>query len=67
VGLVPGRLRPVLALNPLTGIIGGFRAALLGQPLPWDLIGIGGAVAVALAASGAFYFRRMERLFADVA
>ena len=65
--VVPEPLQPLYALNPMVGVIEGFRAALLGtRPMPWDLIGIGTVVALALFLSGALYFRRMERIFADV-
>jgi lipopolysaccharide transport system permease protein len=62
-----GPLRVVFALNPMTGVIGGFRWALLGEQFPpggyfWISIGM---VAVLLI-SGLFYFKRMERVFADV-
>ena len=58
----------LFGLYPMVGVIEGFRAGLLGTtPMPWDLIAIGGASALLLALSGAFYFRRMERIFADVA
>ncbi len=58
-------IRLVYGLYP---IIEGFRAALLGTTaMPWVLIGMGTLSAVLLALSGAFYFRRMERVFADVA
>ncbi|MEM1207088.1 MAG: ABC transporter permease [Acidobacteriota bacterium] len=61
-------LRWIYGLYPMAGVIEGFRAALLGTgPMPWDLLISGTAVAVALAVSGAFYFRRTERIFADVA
>lgn len=60
--------RWVYGLYPMAGVIEGFRAALLGtNPMPWDLIGIGTISAIALLISGAFYFRRMEGIFADVA
>ena len=66
--LVPDRYRPVYGLNPMAGVIEGFRAALLGAtPMPWDLLIPGVVTAALLAVSGAFYFRRMERVFADVA
>ena len=65
---VPAEYRLLYGLNPMAGVIEGFRSALLGTgAMPWDLIGVGSAVSVALAVSGAFVFRRMERLFADVA
>jgi len=61
-----GRL--IYGLYPLAGVIEGFRSALLGSvPMPWDLIAVGGASAFVLFVSGAFYFRRMEVAFADVA
>ena len=60
--------RLIYGLYPMAGVIEGFRAALLGTtPMPWDLIGIGSVSALIVAVSGAFYFRRMERTFADVA
>ena len=60
--------RLIYGLYPMAGVIEGFRAALLGTtPMPWDLIGIGSMSAFIVAVSGAFYFRRMERTFADVA
>lgn len=68
VSLVPIEYRLVYGLYPMAGVIEGFRAALLGSaPMPWDLIGMGTVSALLLALSGAFYFRRMERVFADVA
>jgi lipopolysaccharide transport system permease protein len=65
--LVPDRFRLVYSLNPMVGVIEGFRSALLDtNPMPWDLIGVGAIVAFVLLLSGAFYFRRMEQNFADV-
>ena len=61
-------VRRIYGLNPMAGVIEGFRSALLGTtPMPWDLLGMGAATALAIAVSGAFYFRRMERVFADIA
>jgi lipopolysaccharide transport system permease protein len=55
-------------LYPIAGVIEGFRAALLGTtPMPWDLIALGTVSSVITLLLGAFYFRRMERRFADVA
>ncbi len=60
--------RLLYAINPMVGVIEGFRAALLGTTaMPWDLIAIGTASATAIAVSGMLYFRRQERIFADVA
>jgi len=59
--------RAMYALNPMVGVIEGFRWALLGtDTAPGWLILISTTVAVILLVSGAFYFRRMERTFADV-
>jgi lipopolysaccharide transport system permease protein len=65
--LIPDKYRLVYAINPMVGVIEGFRSALLGaNPMPWDLIAAGSATAVVLAVSGAIYFCRTERIFADV-
>lgn len=66
--LVPDPYRPIYGLYPMVGVIEGFRSALLGtQPMPWDLIAPGAAVATLGFLTGALYFRRLERVFADVA
>jgi lipopolysaccharide transport system permease protein len=66
--LVPARWRPLLGLNPMAGVVDGFRWALLGQagapgPLLWVSIG----AVIVLLFGGLMYFRRMESTFADVA
>jgi lipopolysaccharide transport system permease protein len=64
---VPGQYRLLFGINPMAGVIEGFRAALIGtRPMPWDLIAVGSVTALVVAVSGAFYFRRTERIFADV-
>ncbi|GAB4578802.1 MAG: ABC transporter permease [Anaerolineales bacterium] len=56
----------LFALNPMTGVVEGFRWALLGMDQPdFGLMAWSGGIAVALLISGLFYFRRMERTFAD--
>jgi lipopolysaccharide transport system permease protein len=66
--LIPARFRFLYALNPMVGVIEGFRAALLNtHPMPWSMIGIGAITSTLVAISGAFYFRRKDRIFADVA
>jgi lipopolysaccharide transport system permease protein len=65
--IVPEQWRPLFALNPMVGVVDGFRWALLGSPVAPDatvLISIGAVVVILVA--GLFYFRRMERTFADV-
>lgn len=65
--LVPEHYRLLYGINPMAGVIEGFRAALLGtRPMPWDLIAVGSITALVIAVSGALYFRRKERIFADV-
>jgi lipopolysaccharide transport system permease protein len=65
--LIPAQFRLLYALNPMVGVIEGFRSALLDtNPMPWDLIGVGAVSAVVIAVSGALFFRRKERLFADI-
>jgi lipopolysaccharide transport system permease protein len=61
-----GWLRTLYALNPMAGVVEGFRAALLGTPPPdaASVAASAGAVLV-LMVGGALYFRRMERSFAD--
>lgn len=64
---VPESWRFWYSLNPMTGVIEGFRAAFLNTPLPWDIITPGALTGLVLFVFGLFYFRRMEKVFADVA
>jgi homopolymeric O-antigen transport system permease protein len=64
--IVPARWRWVLNLNPMAGLIEGFRAAFLARPLEWAHIGVSLGIAVCLFFAGATYFRKMERRFADI-
>jgi lipopolysaccharide transport system permease protein len=61
-----GWVRALLIGNPMTGLVAAFRAALLGTPMPWDLLGYAAALSIGLFLLGCFYFRRMEDSFADV-
>jgi lipopolysaccharide transport system permease protein len=63
---LPARLRPVLALNPMTGVVSGFRTALLGTPMDVSMVRLSLIVSVTLFLSGLLIFRRMERRFADI-
>ena len=67
VSLIPQQYHLIYAINPMTGVIEGFRAVLLGtNPMPWDLIAVGAASAALMVVAGLLYFNRMERIFADV-
>ncbi|MEQ8770532.1 MAG: ABC transporter permease [Phycisphaerales bacterium] len=57
----------VLKLNPMTGIIESFRAAVTGTPIDWTGLGMGAGVGVLTLFVGLAVFRRIERRFADIA
>jgi lipopolysaccharide transport system permease protein len=64
---VPERWRPILALNPMTGVIETFRWALLGTgELPFGSLAGSALLVLIVLGTGLLYFRRMERTFADV-
>jgi lipopolysaccharide transport system permease protein len=64
--LVPGKWQWLLALNPLTGIIEGFRAAFLGQPIDWAALALSSGTTLSFTVYAACAFRRMEKDFADL-
>jgi len=65
--LVPERWRALYGLNPMAGVVEGFRWALLGTgQTPGPMLAVSVAVVLLLLVSGAFYFRRIEKTFADV-
>ncbi|MCU0632821.1 MAG: ABC transporter permease [Methanolinea sp.] len=64
--LVPESFRFLYGLNPMAGVIEGFRWALLGTNMPSAMILVSVGVVIVLLVSGAFYFRRMEQYYADV-
>jgi lipopolysaccharide transport system permease protein len=66
VSFVPDRWRWMLALNPLSGIIEGFRDAIFGRPFNWGGLLLSTAITAALLTAAAYVFRRMEQEFADV-
>jgi lipopolysaccharide transport system permease protein len=63
---IPETYRILYSLNPIVGVIEGFRACLLGTPIPWLYIWPGMITATILLIGGAFYFKRMERIIVDV-
>ncbi len=63
---IPDAYRFLYSLNPIVGVIEGFRACLLGLSMPWEYIVPGIVTAVLLLVTGFAYFKRMERVFVDV-
>lgn len=67
VSLVPTRLHWLIGLNPMTGVVDGFRWTVLGRGVPhYTVFGTSAAVGVFLLLSGLWYFKRTEKSFADV-
>ena len=65
--LLPEHWRSVYALNPMVGVVEGFRWALLDtEPAPGPILWISAAAALLLLLASALYFRRLEKTFADV-
>jgi lipopolysaccharide transport system permease protein len=67
ISMVKEKYQWLLALNPMGGVIKAYRASLLGhQAIDWFLLSLSTAIIIVIFISGLFYFRRMERYFADV-
>lgn len=65
--LLPEPWRTVYGLNPMVGVVEGFRWALLGtKTAPGPIIAVSSVAALVILITGAFYFRRMEKTFADI-
>lgn len=64
---VPENWRTLYSLNPMVGVIEGFRAVFLNKPIPYDWITYGALASTFIFILGAFVFVRLERKFADVA
>jgi lipopolysaccharide transport system permease protein len=58
--------RMLYSINPIVGVIEGYRACLLGTTIPWPYVLPGVATSILLLMSGALYFKKMERVFVDV-
>jgi lipopolysaccharide transport system permease protein len=65
-GIVPPSWRWLLAFNPMTGVLEGFRSALAGLPFDWPHVAVSATFAAALLACAYYVFRRLEDTFADV-
>lgn len=63
---IPEKYRIIYSLNPIVGVIEGFRACLLGTEMPWQYIWPGIITSILLLLTGSLYFKRMERVFVDV-
>lgn len=64
---VPEQYRLLYAVNPMVGVVEGFRASLLGTTaMPWSLIAVSSLSGVIMFLAGAWYFRKKEHVFADV-
>lgn len=64
--IVPERWRALYGLNPMAGVVDGFRWALLGKQPPGAMLAVSFGVVIAILIGGLYYFRRMEQEFADV-
>ncbi len=64
--MIPKNLHFIIALNPLTGIINGFRYCLLAETLYWPVIGISLAMTLLLGIISILYFKKSEETFADL-
>jgi lipopolysaccharide transport system permease protein len=63
---LPARFRSLAYLNPMTGILESFRGLVFGSSIPWGALAWSGGAAALLLVSGTMYFRRKERVFADM-
>lgn len=65
--IVPVKYQLFYAINPVVGIIEGFRASLLGNiPFPWHIILVSAITSIILFISGLIYFQQVERFFSDI-
>ncbi len=63
---LPPKLRWVLSLNPMTGIIEGYRSSLFGLPFKWIALAISTVITLVMFAYASVTFRKMEKSFADI-
>lgn len=64
--MIPQQWRLLYAINPMAGMISGFRAGVLGGPMPVGAIAVSSIATVVVFVAGARYFLSVERRFADV-
>lgn len=63
---LPEKYRALAVFNPMSGIVEAFRASLFGTPIPYEPLLWSAATSLVLLVSGTYYFRRVERRFADM-
>jgi lipopolysaccharide transport system permease protein len=63
---LPEKYRWLLWLNPMTGIIEGYRSALFGRSFDWIALAFSATITFIMLIYSSYYFRRMERSFADI-
>lgn len=63
---LPTALQTMLALNPITALVGAFRSVTIGGPFSWSELGIAAGIVLVLFLVGCLYFRRVEDSFADI-
>jgi lipopolysaccharide transport system permease protein len=66
VKVIPERWRWLISLNPMTAVVDGYRAAILGKEMDWSVLAGGVAAMLVLLPVGLVCFRRIERKFADI-
>lgn len=67
VSMAEGKYYWLFLLNPMSGVINAYRASILGHiPIDWPLLGLSTGITLLIFLSGLYYFRRMEKVFADV-
>ena len=66
IGILSEKWRLFFAINPLTGILEGFRSSLFGTPFDWELIGVSVVSTICISLFSLFIFKRMEDDFADL-
>lgn len=64
--ILPQKWRWVLELNPLSGIIEGFRSSVFGRAINWKALGVSALITILLLVYASYSFRRMEKTFADI-
>jgi lipopolysaccharide transport system permease protein len=63
---LPKKVKLVIMINPMSGLVEGMRSALFGLPVKWTALGVSTVLTLGVLIFGALWFRRMEREFADV-